>query len=79
MSSLYRGDERRLGDRILHALELALDEDDLETAELLAKAMETALTRIGGPDSTDLRPPPDGLDAVFERLEAMRHRQICLS
>ncbi len=78
MTSLYHGDERRLGDRILHALELALDENDLETAELLAKAMETALTRIGGPDSTDHRLPPAGLDAAFDRLDAMRHRQHCL-
>ncbi|MCW2247552.1 hypothetical protein M2352_003186 [Azospirillum fermentarium] len=79
MTSAYHGDERRLGERIMQALELALDENDLETAELLAKALETTLTRIGGPDSTDRRPPPDGFDAAFDRLEAMRHRQLGLS
>ncbi len=64
--------DRRLGDRILHALELALEQGELEIAEHLASALELSLTRFGGPNAVEKRPAPAGLDAAFERLKALR-------
>jgi len=66
--------DRRLGDRILHALDLALEQEELDIAEQLASALELSLTRYGGPIAQEKRIPPDGLDAAFARLEALRHR-----
>ena len=68
-------DERRLGDRILMAFTLALDQDDLEVAELLERAFEATMTRFGGPGATDLRDVPDGMIRAYERLDQLRHRQ----
>lgn len=64
--------DRRLGDRILHALDLALEQHDLDVAEHLALALELTLTRFGGPDAVEKRPPPAALDSAFERLTALR-------
>lgn len=64
--------DRRLGDRILHALDLALEQHDLEVAEHLALALELTLTRFGGRDAVEKRPPPASLDSAFERLMALR-------
>ncbi|MEI6558443.1 MAG: hypothetical protein WCO00_08530 [Rhodospirillaceae bacterium] len=67
-------DERRLGDRILTALHLALDQDDLEVSELLERAFEATMTRFGGPDATELRDVPEGMVRAYERLDSLRHR-----
>ncbi|WP_029008451.1 hypothetical protein [Azospirillum halopraeferens] len=66
-------DERRLGDRILHALELALEQEELEVCEHLARALEESLTRFGGPGRSDRRDLPPGMVDAFERLERLRH------
>ena len=76
MGDGFAGDERRLGDRILHALELALDQQDLEVCELLGKALETALTRFGGKGAVDHRPVPEPILAAFDRLDRLRHAQL---
>lgn len=65
-------DDRRLGDRILAALQLALDQGQLEIAEHLASALELAMTRYGGPAAMERRDVPDGLDDVFLQLDALR-------
>ena len=67
---------RRLGDRILASLHLALDQDDLEVAELLERAFESTMTRFGGPGVTELRDIPDGMERAYERLDALRHRRL---
>lgn len=76
MDDGFTGDERRLGDRILHALELALDQRDLETSELLCKALETALTRFGGAGAVDKRPVPESILTAFDRLDHLRHETL---
>ena len=68
-------DERRLGDRILGAFNLALDQDDLEVAELLERAFEAAMTRFGGEGVTELRDIPEGMERAYERLDALRRRR----
>lgn len=64
--------ERRLGDRILAALELALEQKHLDVAEHLARALEETLTRFGGPDAVDHRELSAGMLQAFDRLEALR-------
>ena len=68
-------DERRLGDRILAALNLALDQDDLDVAEPLERAFEASMTRFGGPDAIELRDIPEGMERAYERLDALRQRR----
>jgi len=66
--------ERRLGDRILFALELALEQDDLVVAELLLHALDVTLSRFGGPGAVEHRDLTERWVAAFERLGALRHR-----
>ena len=65
-------EERRLGDRILHALNLALDQKDLEVAEHLARALETALTRFGGAGAVEHRDLSDSMILAFRKLDDLR-------
>lgn len=64
--------ERRLGDRILHALQLALEQRHLEVAEPLALALEAALTRFGGKDMVDHREFTEAMDLAFVKLDELR-------
>lgn len=64
--------ERRLGDRILHALELALEQKHLDVAEHLALALEAALTRFGGKDMVDHREFTEAMDLAFVKLDELR-------
>lgn len=76
MNDGFAGDERRLGDRILHALELALDQQELDVSELLCRALETALTRFGGKDAVEHRSVPEPILAAFDRLDRLRHAKL---
>ena len=67
-------DERRLGDRILGALELALDQDDLEVSEHLELALEAVMTRFGGEGAVEHRDVPEGMLRAYERLDDLRRR-----
>ena len=66
--------ERRLGDRIVYALQLALDQGDLEVSELLERALESVMTRFGGPDKVETRDVPDEMIEVFDRIDELRRR-----
>jgi hypothetical protein len=68
--------ERRLGDRVLWALELALDQGDLEVAEHLELAFEAAMTRFGGPDAVENRDIPQGMARAYERLDELRRLRL---
>ncbi len=72
MEPVTESTDRRLGDRILAALELAIDQQELEIAEQLWHALELALSRYGGPLAVEKRDPPPLLDAVLDRLLALR-------
>jgi hypothetical protein len=74
--STEAGDERRLGDRILHALELAIVQDDIEVGAHLARALEVALTRFGGPGRVEKRDLPQAMLSAFDRLDALRRRAL---
>lgn len=69
-------EERRLCDRVLHALELALDQEALEIAEHLARALELSLTRFGGEGKVDQRDLPMAAAVAFGRLDALKRRLL---
>jgi hypothetical protein len=68
-------DERRLGDRILMALELAVEQGNLTVAEPLAQALELSVTSFGGPDAVDHRGVPVRLLEALDRLDSLRHAE----
>jgi hypothetical protein len=64
--------DRRLCDRIMHALDLALEQKELEASELLWRSLEIVLTRFGGPGAVEKRDPPSDFDSLQARLQALR-------
>lgn len=68
-------DKIRLSDRILSALELALQQDDLKVSELLLRAMEVSMTRnTGGGEFIERRDYPPEIEKAMERLYALRDK-----
>ncbi len=64
---------QRLADRVLDALTLSVDQGDLETSELLARALERAMTRrAGGVDFTERRTFSDDVKNTLEALARLR-------
>jgi hypothetical protein len=72
MDSKQRSDIR-LGDRILSALELALDQGDLKISELLASALDLTLTRNITPEGyVERRDYPPELEKAMIHLDELR-------
>ena len=66
----------RLSDRILYALELALEQEDLSSAETLKLALETAMTRnTGGGMFIERRDYPDRVQSALDYLVELKHKQ----
>ena len=66
-------EDQRLSDRIVFALELALNQDDYKTAEILARALELSMTRMaGGGDFTERRDYPEHIEKLMVRLDELR-------
>lgn len=66
----------RLSDRIFHALDLAIEQEDIAVAELLMTAMEHAMTRnAGGGEFVERRHYPDELLDVIDRLAELKAAQ----
>jgi hypothetical protein len=68
--------ERRLGDRIHHALDLAIEQENIEVADLLARALEVALTRYGGKGITENRDLPEEMIRSFTRVDELRKQHL---
>lgn len=65
----------RLSDRILSALELALDQKDLKIAETLTGALEMAMTRgTGGASFSERRNYPPEMEKAMNRLYDLREQ-----
>lgn len=65
----------RLNDRILSALELALEQEDLKIAEALETALEIAMTRnIHGAGFVERRDYPPEMEKAIEKLERLREK-----
>jgi hypothetical protein len=65
----------RLSDRILFALEKALDQQDLSICELLVKALDISMTRnTGGGEFIERRDYPTEIEIAMRRLSELRTR-----
>lgn len=64
---------KRLSDRILFALELAVEQGDLGIADNLVAAMEQSITRAtGGKDFTERRELAPEYDAVLSQYDDLK-------
>ena len=63
---------QRLSDRILFALELAIEQEDVAISETLRKALDMALTRkAGGKEFVEKRDYPEEMESVMGILNDM--------
>lgn len=66
----------RLSDRILSALELSLEQDDMKISELLTRALEQAMTRnTGGGEFVERRDYPPEIESAMSKLYELRDKQ----
>ena len=66
----------RLSDRILFALEMALEQEDVELGEALAKALELSMTRnTGGGEFIERRDYPPAIEAALDKLDAIKRNR----
>ena len=66
----------RLADRILMALDMAVEQEDVDIAEILGGALEMALTRgAGGKDFVERRDFSQDVEKIFEKLDVLRGRK----
>lgn len=63
----------RLSDRILSALELALEQEDLKICEALSNALELSMTRnAGGGEFVERRDYPPEIERAMDKMHALR-------
>ncbi len=66
----------RLSDRILFALQLALEQEDAQVAKTLTAALEISMTRnTGGNDFVERRDYSKDIEDAMERLSEMRGKK----
>ncbi len=66
----------RLSDRILSALELSLEQNDIKISELLTRALEQAMTRnTGGGEFVERRDYPPEIETAMSKLYELRDKQ----
>ena len=65
----------RLSDRILYALELALQQEDVYISEILVKALEVSMTRnTGGGEFIERRDYPPEMENALNLLADIKAR-----
>lgn len=63
----------RLSDRILYALELAIEQEDVSISETLVRALELAMTRnTGGGEFVERRDYPREVEQAMDRLREIK-------
>ncbi len=73
--SVLSKEQIRLSDRILSALELSLEQDDIKISELLTKALDLAMTRnTGGGEFIERRDYPPEIEAAMGILNDLRDK-----
>jgi hypothetical protein len=66
-------EDQRLSDRIVFALELAINQGDYKTGEILSRALEISMTRMaGGGDFTERREYPEHVEKLMVKLDELR-------
>jgi len=65
----------RLSDRILSALELSLQQEDIKISELLTRALEHSMTRnTGGGEFIERRDYPPEIESAMTKLYELRDK-----
>ena len=65
--------KQRLSDRILYALNLALEQEDVKTADMLAKSLDLAMTRnAGGGEFVERRDYTTYIEETMNKLSVLR-------
>ncbi len=73
MTDTHDMNKQRLSDRILYAMILAIEQEDVKAADALAKALELAMTRnAGGGEFVERREYPKYIEDVLVRLHDLR-------
>ncbi len=68
-------DKIRLSDRILSALDLALEQEDVQTSDMLVRALEMSMTRnTGGGEFIERRDYPPAMEGAMERFYALKDK-----
>lgn len=71
--SEFAPNKERLSDRIIFALELAIQQKDVETAEILNHALEISMTRhTGGGEFIERRDYPREVEKMVEQIREMK-------
>ncbi len=66
----------RLSDRIVEALKLALDQEDIDVADCLTKALELSITRkAGGGEFVERRDYPAEIEHALAKLKELRKKR----
>lgn len=66
----------RLSDRILFALEMALEQEDVAICDALVRALEMSMTRnTGGGEFIERRDYPPEIDAALDRLAQIKEQK----
>lgn len=66
-------EDQRLSDRIVFAMELAINQGDYKTGEILARALELSMTRMaGGGGFTERRDYPAHVEKLMVKLDELR-------
>lgn len=66
----------RLSDRILFALELSLQQEDVQISELLKNALELSMTRnTGGGEFIERRDYPPEIEKAMDKLHELKKPQ----
>jgi len=69
-------DKIRLSDRILSALQLSLEQEDLKISELLTRALELSMTRnTGGGEFIERRDYPPEIEKAMDMLNDLRDKE----
>ena len=65
----------RLSDRILSALQLSLEQEDVKISELLTRSLELAMTRnTGGGEFVERRDYPPEIESAMSKLFDLRDK-----
>jgi hypothetical protein len=76
MSNSIEGEllnKQRLSDRILYALNLAIEQEDIRCANALSAALDLAMTRnSGGGEFVERREYPAYIEQALKRLDGLR-------
>lgn len=65
----------RLSDRILFALEKALDQEDVAICDMLVRALDMSMTRnAGGGEFIERRDYPPEIEKAMDRLAALKDK-----